>query len=43
MKLLGHPERARACGRSARQFVTAHYDWSNILQEFEQILEEVTV
>ena len=43
VKLLGHPERARVCGRSARQFVTSHYDWSNILQEFEQILEGVTV
>jgi sugar transferase (PEP-CTERM/EpsH1 system associated) len=43
VKLLGHPERARACGVSARKFVTSHYDWSNILQEFEQILEGVTV
>jgi sugar transferase (PEP-CTERM/EpsH1 system associated) len=43
VKLLGNPERARACGASARQFVTSHYDWSDILKEFEQILEEVTV
>ena len=43
VKLLENPDRARACGVSARQFVTSHYDWSNILQEFEQILERVTV
>lgn len=43
VKLLGNPERARACGASARQFVTSHYGWSDILQEFEQILVGVTV
>jgi sugar transferase (PEP-CTERM/EpsH1 system associated) len=43
IKLLGNPERARACGFSARQFVVSNYDWADILQEFEQILEDVTV
>lgn len=43
VRLLDNPELARACGLSARQFVTSHYDWSNILQEFEHILEGVTV
>jgi sugar transferase (PEP-CTERM/EpsH1 system associated) len=43
VKILGNPERARACGVSARQFVTSHYDWSTILHGFEQILEGVTV
>ena len=43
IKLLGNPERARACGVSARQFVVSNYDWADILQEFEQILEDVTV
>jgi sugar transferase (PEP-CTERM/EpsH1 system associated) len=43
VKFLGNPESARACGVSARQFVTSHHDWSTILQGFEQILEGVTV
>ena len=43
VKLLGSPECARAYGVSAREFVTSHHDWSIILQEFEQILEGVTV
>ncbi len=43
VKLLGNPEGARASGVSARQFVKSKYDWGDILQEFEQILEEVTV
>ena len=43
VKLLGNPERARAGGVSARQFVMSHYDWSTILHGFEQILEGVTV
>jgi sugar transferase (PEP-CTERM/EpsH1 system associated) len=43
VKLLSNSERARACGIAARQFVTSHYDWSDNLKEFEQILERVTV
>ena len=43
VKLLSNSERARACGIAARQFVTSHYDWSNNLKEFEQILEGATV
>lgn len=43
VKLLGNTERARDCGVSARQYVISHFDWSDILQEFEQILEEATV
>jgi sugar transferase (PEP-CTERM/EpsH1 system associated) len=43
VKLLGNPERARTYGISARQIVTSHYGWSDILQEFEQILIGVTV
>ena len=43
VKLLDNPEHARACGLSARQFITAQYDWSTILQELEQISQGVTV
>ena len=43
VKLLGNPERARTYGISARQIVTSHYGWTDILQGFEQILVGVTV
>ncbi len=43
VKLLDNPEHARACGVLARQFITAHYDWSTILQELEQIFQRVMV
>jgi glycosyltransferase involved in cell wall biosynthesis len=43
VKLLDNPEHARACGVLTRQFITAQYDWSTILQELEQIFQGVTV
>ncbi len=43
VRLLGNPRQTRAEGVAAREFVTSHYDWSRILQEFENILEGVMI
>ena len=40
VRLLKHPEEARALGRAGRRFVEKHFDWDERLAEYEKIIEE---
>ncbi len=41
--LLRDPANARTSGMAGRQCIMTQFDWSHILEEFEQILQEATV